>query len=407
MKGADMIVLVINCGSSSIKYQLFQLPDNKVLAKGIAERIGLENSALTHKVGDTKHVIEASIPDHKVGMALILKTLVDGDRGVIQDIHEIGAVGHRVVHGGESYSASVIIDDAVIKGIEDVADLAPLHNPPNLVGIHAAQDALPGVPNVAVFDTAFHQTIPPEAYLYALPYELYEKYRIRKYGFHGTSHAYVTRRAADMLGIPRHMVNLVTCHLGNGASIACVKDGKSIDTTMGMTPLPGVVMGTRCGDIDPAIIFYLLGKEEFKDFHEIDNLLNKKSGLLGLSGITSDMRDLEDSAAKKGPKCREQLALDIFDYRVSMYIGAYMAVLPRVDAIVFTGGIGENGHLTRWASCKSLGNLGVEIDTGLNKALVRGKEGDISMPSSRVKVLVIPTDEEGFIATETYELCKK
>lgn len=402
-----MIVLVINCGSSSIKYQLFEMNHKTVLAKGIVERIGLEAPNLVHKVDGRKHEVEVNASNHQEGMAVILQTLTDEKVGVIKSIDEIRAVGHRVVHGGERYSGSVVIDEKVIDAIRDVSDLAPLHNPANLTGIEAARKAMPEVPMVAVFDTAFHQTIPPHAYLYAVPYSLYEKYKVRKYGFHGTSHAFVTRRCAELLGIPVHKINLVTCHLGNGGSITCVREGKSIDTTMGMTPLPGVVMGTRCGDIDPAIIFYLLGKEEFGDYHDIDNLLNKKSGLLGISECTSDHRDLEDMAAAEGPESRAALALEIFNYRVSMYIGAYMAVLPRVDAIVFTGGIGENGPPVRWDACRNLTNLGISVDPIKNNETTKGKEGDVSAPQSQVKVMVIPTDEEGYIADETVALCFK
>lgn len=402
-----MIILVINCGSSSIKYQLYKMPEKRVLAKGIVERVGQKDSSITHRVGDENRTWPVQALDHKEGMKVIVTTLTDDKVGVIKNINEIMAVGHRVVHGGEEYSGSVIIDEKVIKCIEANCDLAPLHNPPNLTGIRSAQEALPGVPMVAVFDTAFHQTMPRCAYLYALPYELYEKYRIRKYGFHGTSHAYVAHRAAEILGIPYSHIHLVTCHLGNGASMACIKEGKSIDTSMGLTPLQGLVMGTRCGDIDPAIIGFLLGKEEFKDYHKIDTLLNKKSGLLGLSGISNDVRDLQERAKIDGPNSRAQLALDVFCYRLCFYIGAYMAILDRVDAIVFTGGIGENGYLIRWNACSSLGNLGVHIDPLRNRAMVGGKEGDVSAPNSHVKVLVIPTDEEGWIATETYNLCKR
>ncbi|MBN2712691.1 MAG: acetate kinase [Planctomycetes bacterium] len=399
-----MIVLVINCGSSSIKYQLYDMPSKKVLAKGLVEKIGEQISGLSHKYDGKKHEVELSIPNHKAGMEVILKTLTDGEVGVIKEISEIGAVGHRVVHGGEKYSGSVLIDDSVIKCIEDFCDLAPLHNPPNLTGIREAQAALPGVPMVAVFDTAFHQTIPAKAYLYALPYELYEKYRVRKYGFHGTSHAYITHRMAEVLGKPVDETNIITCHLGNGASMAAVENGKCIDTTMGMTPLPGLVMGTRCGDIDPAIIFYLLGKEEFKDYRDIDKILNKKSGLLGISEFSNDQRDLEEKAEKEGPESRAQLALDIFAYRVSFYIGAYMGIMKHVDAIVFTGGIGENGSIARSASCKPLANVGVELDEAKNNETIRGKEGEISTASSKTKVFVIPTDEEGWIASETFDL---
>ena len=347
-----MIVLVINCGSSSIKYQVFDMPEKKVLAKGLIDRIGLESGSLTHKVEDTKHQFEKAIPDHNVGMQLILAALVDPEHGVIKDIHEIKAVGHRVVHGGEQYNTSVVIDDEVIKGIESVTDLAPLHNPANLIGIKAVREALgDDVKMVAVFDTAFHQTLPEHAYLYPIPYKLYTENKVRKYGFHGTSHNFVTRKTASLLGIPEHQVNLIVCHLGNGGSITAVKNGKSIDTTMGMTPLAGVMMGTRSGDIDPAIPFYLLEKGICKDFHEVDTMLNKQSGIMGISEKTSDMRDIEEDAEQNGPKSRGQLVLDMFSYRVKKFIGAYMAVLDRVDAIAFTGGIGGK------RSCYSLGSM--------------------------------------------------
>ncbi|GHS91230.1 acetate kinase [Planctomycetales bacterium] len=402
-----MLVLVINCGSSSIKYQLFDMPTKKVLAKGLVERIGLPKAILTHKVGDNKNVFERDIPNHEVGMQLILDTLVGAECGVIKNIAEIKAAGHRVVHGGEKYNSSVAIDDEVIRGIEAVADLAPLHNPPNLVGIRAAQKALPGVPQVAVFDTAFHQTIPPRAYLYALPYELYEKHQVRRYGFHGTSHAYVTGRAAELLGIPRHQINLITCHLGNGGSITAVKEGRSIDTSMGMTPLAGVVMGTRSGDLDPAIAFYLLEKGVYKDYHEVDRVFNKESGLKGVSGGKSDMRDLHAGAVENGENSREQLALDIFDYRVTAYIGAYLTLLPRLDALVFTGGIGENDAATRWSIVKNLAHLNLTIDPIRNRETVGGREGEISSATSGTKVMVVPTDEEGFIAADTYRLTRE
>ena len=402
-----MIVLVINCGSSSIKYQVFDMPEKKVLAKGLVERIGLDEGLLTHKVKDTKHQFEKKIPDHTVGMELILAALTDPEHGVIKDIHEIKAVGHRVVHGGERYNTSVVIDDEVIKGIEDVADLAPLHNPPNLIGIEAIKKALGNeVKMVAVFDTAFHQTLPEHAFLYPLPYKLYKEHKIRKYGFHGTSHHFVTRKTASLLGIPEHQVNLIICHLGNGGSITAVKNGKSIDTTMGLTPLAGVMMGTRCGDIDPAIAFYLLEKGVCKDYREVDAMFNKESGILGVSEKTSDMRDIEDDAAEQGPESRAQLVLDLFSYRVKKFIGSYMAVLGRVDAIAFTGGIGENGPIIRWSACDTLGSLGVKLDPIKNNSMFRGKEGDISAPDSATKVMVIATDEEGFIASDTYRLVK-
>ncbi len=403
--GKSMKILVINCGSSSIKYQMYQMPEKTVLAKGMVEKIGEQDSRLIHQAGGNKHVKDGAVADHKAGMTLIAEALVDKEVGVISDISEIGAVGHRVVHGGETYSGSVIIDDDVIKCIEDFCDLAPLHNPPNLTGIREARALLPDVPMVAVFDTAFHQSIPPRAYMYALPYELYEKYRIRKYGFHGTSHAYVTHRAAEMLGRDLDSLNVITCHLGNGCSMAAVENGKSVDTTMGLTPLQGLVMGTRCGDIDAAITFYLMGKEEYSDYHSLDKLFNKKSGLLGLSGVSNDLRNISEQAARDGRESRAQLALDVFDYRLCFYIGAYMGVLPKVHAIIFTGGIGQNGAQVRADACKNLRNLGVYLDEEKNKQMVGGKEGDIATADSPVRLLVIPTDEEGWIATDTYKLC--
>ncbi len=401
-----MIVLVINCGSSSIKYQLYDMPSKKVMAKGLAEKVGEDKSLLTHRRGEEKFEISKPIPNHKVGIELILSCLTDAKTGVLKNVREIGAVGHRVVHGGERYSDAMRIDQDVITCIEECSDLAPLHNPPNLIGIHECRNALPGVPMVAVFDTAFHQTLPKEAYLYALPYEAYERYRIRKYGFHGTSHAYITHRAAELLKKPVSKVNLVTCHLGNGCSMTAVRNGKSVDTTMGFTPLAGLVMGTRCGDIDPAIIPYLMSKPEYAKVSEVDKLMNKKSGLLGISGISNDMRNLEADAAKNGPSSRSQLAIDMFCYRVKAFVGQYMALLGRVDAVCFMGGIGENGAGVREHSLAGLENFGVVMDREKNNATLRGKEGDVSMPGSKTKILVIPTDEEGWIAEETYKHCK-
>ena len=400
-----MIVLVINCGSSSIKYQLYNMPEKKVLAKGLCEKVGEASSLLTHRRGDEKFEFSQPIPNHKVGIELILSCLTDAEKGgVLSNVREISAVGHRVVHGGESYSNAMRIDQEVISCIEDCSELAPLHNPPNLIGINECRGALPGVPMVAVFDTAFHQTLPREAYLYPLPYDVYEKYRIRRYGFHGTSHAYVTHRAAEMLKKPVSEVNLITCHLGNGCSMAAVKNGKSIDTTMGFTPLAGLMMGTRCGDIDPAIIPYLLSKPEYKNYADVDKMMNKQSGLLGVSGVSNDMRDLENDAAKGDKESRSQLAIDMFCYRVKHFIGAYMALLGRVDAICFMGGIGENGADVRTASVAGMENFGVSIDIEKNK--IRGKEADVSADGSKIKVLVVPTDEEGWIAEETFKLCK-
>ena len=394
-----MKVLVINAGSSSIKYQLFQMPEATVVARGQVERIGETGGELVHARNGEKHRREMTVEDHQHAMEVILEALVAEDTGVIGDIAEIGAVGHRVVHGGEEFTGSVVIDDAVIKSIEDFADLAPLHNPPNLTGIRAAQSKLPGVVQVACFDTAFHTTIPEKAYVYALPYEMYEKYRVRRYGFHGTSHRYVARRAAQLLGKDKYAVNVITCHLGNGCSITAVKAGQSVDTSMGLTPLEGLVMGTRTGDFDPAIIFYLARKGYELD--ELKKICNKESGLLGISGESNDMRTLASRAAR-GNK-RAQLALDIFAYRVKKYIGAYAAVLGRLDAVIFTGGIGENAVEIRREICGGMGQIGLELDEAKNKAIT-GKEADIAADGSSVRVLVIPTDEEAAIAPDTYKL---
>jgi acetate kinase len=396
-----MKVLVVNCGSSSIKYQLFQMPQGTVLARGLVERIGEERSALLHEYNNHKHRLEGNVADHQAGMALILETLIAPRVGVIKNITEIGAVGHRVVHGGEEFTGSVLITDKVLASIERFADLAPLHNPPNLVGIRAAQSKLPGIPQVACFDTAFHTTIPEVAYLYALPYELYKQYGIRRYGFHGTSHRYVARRAAALLGRGKYEINCITCHLGNGCSVAAVKNGRSIDTSMGLTPLEGLVMGTRSGDFDPAILFYLADKG-YK-VAALNNLCNKQSGLLGLSGESNDMRTLSEKAAQGDRRAR--LAIDVFCYRVRKYIGSYTAVLGTLDAVIFTGGIGENAVDVRHEICRDLGQIGLQIDPARNQAVVRA-EGEISTPDSRVKVLVIPTNEEGAIAADTHEIAR-
>ncbi|MBN2436047.1 MAG: acetate kinase [Spirochaetes bacterium] len=397
-----MIILVINCGSSSIKFQLFDMPTKKDMAKGLIERIGEDDAKITYKYNGEKHVEVLPIKDHKAGLAKLAQMITDEKTGVISSLSEIEAVGHRVVHGGECYNSSVLIDETVIKGIDECAELAPLHNPPNLMGINEAMSMFPGAKNVAVFDTAFHQTIPDYAFTYPLPHKYYEDYKVRRYGFHGTSHAYVTERSAELLGKPVDQVNLITCHLGNGCSITAVKNGKSVDTSMGLTPLEGLVMGTRSGDIDPAILFYLAKKENLK-MEDFDRILNKESGLLGISGISNDQRNLEDL---QDTNERAKLALDIFDYKLKKYIGSYMAVLNDVDAIVFTGGIGENGSLTRGKSCSGLEALGVQIDDRKNEETIRGKEGEISKPSSKVKILVVPTDEEGRIASDTYQLVK-
>ena len=396
-----MKVLVINAGSSSVKYQLYQMPEGTVLAKGLVERIGDKASRLSQTVGDRTHDIEKAVADHEQAMDLILTMLADPEYGVLKDVSEIASVGHRVVHGGEEFSGSMLIDDSVVASIEKFADLAPLHNPPNLTGIRASQHGLPDAKQVACFDTAFHTTIPEVAYLYALPYEIYEQYRVRRYGFHGISHRYVARRAADLMGKDKNRANIITCHLGNGCSITAVKNGKSVDTSMGLTPLEGVVMGTRSGDMDPAILFYLADKGY--SVEELSTLCNKKSGLLGISGQSNDMRNLREFAA--AGDTRAQLAIDIFAYRIKKYIGAYTAVLGTVDAIVFTGGIGENNPNLRAQICADQQQIGIEIDPDKNAAAL-GKEGQIGTHGSRVKVFVVPTDEEAAIAKDTYELAK-
>lgn len=394
-----MKVLVINAGSSSIKYQLFQMPQAEVIAKGVVERIGEETSQLKHSCGGEKYSSDVKAADHEDGMAVILETLVDKNFGAISNVSEIAAVGHRVVHGGEEFTGSVIINDKVVASIEKFADLAPLHNPPNLTGIRAARSNLPAAAQVACFDTAFHTTIDKVAYLYALPYELYEKYQIRRYGFHGTSHRYVARRTAELMELGKYDVNLITCHLGNGCSITAVKNGRSVDTSMGLTPLEGVVMGTRSGDFDPAILFYLAEKGYSID--DLNKMCNKKSGLIGISGKSNDMRNLSDLATQ-GDK-RAALAIDIFCYHIKKYIGAYSAVLGRVDAVVFTGGIGENAVGIRSKICTELGQVGIELDEERNTS-ARDCEAQISTDNSQVKVFVIPTNEEGAIAKDTYKM---
>jgi acetate kinase len=394
-----MKVLVVNCGSSSIKYRLVEMPAGTVLAKGLLERIGESGGAQVHEAGGRKVRAEGAVADHAAGMALLLEALTTGETKVLNDVEEIGAVGHRVVHGGEEFTGSVIISDDVEAGIERFSDLAPLHNPPNLIGIRAARQALRHAPQVACFDTAFHATLPPLAYIYALPYELYEKFGVRRYGFHGTSHRYVARRAAEMLGLHKYAINCITCHLGNGCSAAAVREGRSVDTSMGLTPLEGLVMGTRTGDFDPAILFYLADKGY--NVAALNKLCNKQSGLLGLSGASNDMRTVAEQARQGN--ARAQLALDVFAYRLKKYIGAYAAVLGRVDAVVFTGGIGENAPAVRAASCSNLDQLGIRLDEQRNAAAV-GREGEIQADDSRVKILVTATDEEAAIAADAYQL---
>ncbi len=397
----NMKVLVINAGSSSIKYQLFEMPSTDPIAKGLLERIGQEGCNLSHEHNGCERKISEYVPDHAAGISLILKTLVDADDAVLEDISQIQAVGHRVVHGGEEFTDSCLVDDEVIASIERFSELAPLHNPANLTGIFAAKKHLPQAVQVACFDTAFHASIPKTAYLYALPYEIYEKYRVRRYGFHGTSHNYVARRAAELEGREFEQVNTITCHLGNGCSIAAVKAGKSVDTSMGFTPLEGVVMGTRSGDFDPAILFYL--SEKGYTVSDLNNMCNKHSGLLGISGSSNDMRNL-CSLASSGDE-RAILAIDIFAYRVRKYVGAYTAVLGSVDTIVFTGGIGENNAAIRAKICGNLTQLSIDVDERKNASVIH-VEGIISSDSSRTKIYVIPTNEEGAIAKDTYRIVK-
>ncbi|GAB6088283.1 acetate/propionate family kinase [Alkaliphilus crotonatoxidans] len=395
-----MKVLVLNCGSSSLKYQLINMENEEVLAKGIAERIGIEDGFVKHEaIGKDKLFVEENMGNHKAAIKIVLKAISDPVYGAIKSMDEIGAVGHRVVHGGEKFADSVLITPEVKTTLEECSDIAPLHNPPNLMGIAACEEILPNVPMVAVFDTAFHQTMPKSSYLYALPYELYEKHQIRRFGFHGTSHKYVAMRAAEILGKPLESLKLVTCHLGNGASVTAVDGGKSIDTTMGFTPLEGLVMGTRCGDIDPAITTFLQEKVKLSAA-EVNNIMNKKSGVLGISGVSNDFRDLEAAAAEGNE--RAQLALDIFHKRVKKYIGAYAAEMGGLDAVVFTAGLGENSADTRSEICAGLEFLGIKIDPKKNNE--RGKETIVSTDDSRTKVLLIPTNEELMIARDTVKL---
>ena len=396
-----MNILVINCGSSSLKYQLIDMNGEEVLAKGLVERIGIEGSRIKHDTtGKERVIIEEPMKDHKRALELVLEAIVDEKYGAIKSMDEIGAVGHRVVHGGEDFSSSTIIDDEVMKAIENNIELAPLHNPPNIMGIEACKELMPEVPMVAVFDTAFHQTIPADNYIYALPYELYEKYKIRRYGFHGTSHKYVSQRAAEILGKDIRDLNIVTAHLGNGSSVTAVEGGKSVDTSMGFTPLEGLAMGTRSGDIDPAIIPFIMEKEGLS-FEKVNQMLNKGSGVLGISGISSDFRDLE-IAADEGNQ-RAKLALEVFANRVKKYIAAYAAQMCRIDVLVFTAGIGENSASMRELICDGLECLNIIIDKELNEQ-ASGKEAIISKNIGGVTIMVIPTNEELMIARDTLEL---
>lgn len=398
-----MKVLVINCGSSSLKYQLINMDNEVVLAKGICERIGIEGSFLKHQPGEgDKITIEKPMPTHTEAIQSVLEALTNSTHGVIKNMSEINAVGHRVVHAGEKFATSVIINDAVMDALKECIELAPLHNPPNIIGIEACKKIMPNVPMVGVFDTAFHQTMPEEAYIYALPYEMYEKYKVRRYGFHGTSHKYVSERAAEFLEKPLSELKIITCHLGNGASISAVKNGKSVDTSMGFTPLEGLVMGTRAGDMDPAIVTFLQEKENLTAA-QVNDLMNKKSGVLGISKLSSDFRDIEEAAAAGNKNA--QLALDIYNYRVKKYIGAYMAAMNGADVIVFTAGLGENSDVVRETICKDMEFFGIKIDPQKNK--VRGKLTDISAEDSKVKVLIVPTNEELMIARDTKTLLNK
>jgi acetate kinase len=393
-----MKILVLNCGSSSIKYQLFDMASGVVLAKGIVEKIGLKGSFIKNERHDGDKVkLEGEILDHQSGIEYILGMMISEKRGVIKDLNEINAIGHRLVHGGETFKGSCYLDDLTIKGVEDCSDLAPLHNPANLKGIYAMKTLLPHVPQVGVFDTSFHQTMPDYSFMYAIPYSLYKKYGIRRYGFHGTSHSYVAKRACEVLDQDYHTRKIITCHLGNGASITAIKNGKSMDTSMGLTPVEGLIMGTRSGDVDGGVITLIMEKEEI-DFASLNTLINKHSGLLGVSGVSSDMREIETAAAEGNE--RAALSLKMYDYRVKKYVGAYAAAMGGVDILVFTGGVGENGWETRENICSELEFLGIEFDSEKNKG-VKGKEIVVSKPGSKVTVIVVPTNEEFVIASET------
>ena len=398
-----MKILVLNCGSSSVKYKLIDLDgvNQNVMAEGGVEKLGLPDSFLKFKFNGEKVTITTSMPNHEVAVRVILDNLTSEKYGCIKDFGEIDAVGHRIVHGGEKFNTSVIITDEVIAKVKECYDLAPLHNPANITGIEAISAIMPDVPQVGVFDTAFHQTMPAYAYMYALPWQAYSKYGVRRYGFHGTSHRYVARRACDFLGLDYEAQRIITCHIGNGGSITAVKDGKSVDTSMGLTPVEGLMMGTRCGDVDPAALLYIQQKEGFSTA-DMQKLINKKSGVLGVSGVSSDMRDIENAVAAGNE--RAQLALDMYEYRITKYIGAYTAALGGVDVILFTGGVGENQAGTREKICRQLEFLGIDFDAEKNKT--RGEEIELTRQGSKVRVVVIPTDEEYMIACDTAALVK-
>ena len=398
-----MKILVLNCGSSSVKYKLLDMTSKEVLGSGGVEKIGMKGSFLKHtKQNGEKVILEGEVLEHQLAIEYILGVLTSEKHGCIKSMEEIEAVGHRVVHGGEKFNSSVVITDEVIQNIEACIEIAPLHNPPNLAGISAISDLLPQVPQVAVFDTAYHQTMPEHAYMYGIPYSLYKKYGIRRYGFHGTSHRYVSRRACEFLGLDYESTKIITAHIGNGGSITAIENGKSVDTSMGFTPVEGLMMGTRSGDVDLGVVTYLMEKEMIST-GATTTLFNKHSGVLGVSGISSDMRDIENAIAEGNQ--RAKLALDMYEYRIKKYIGSYAAVLNGFDVLVFTGGVGENQTITRDRICNEMSYLGIEIDPEINK--IRGEELELSTPNSMIKVVVIPTDEEYMIASDTMELVTK
>jgi len=398
-----MKILVLNCGSSSIKYQLFTMTNKEVIAKGGIEKLGMKGSFLKHVRQDGQVIVfEGEILDHKVGIEYILGVLTSEKHGCLTNLNEIDAVGHRVVHGGERFNSSVLLTDEVLVEVTKCIDIAPLHNPPNLKGISAMEELIPGIPQVGVLDTAFHQTMEPKAYMNGIPYVLYKKYGIRRYGFHGTSHRYVTKRACDLLGVDYNTQKIISCHLGNGASVAAVKNGKSFDTSMGFTPLEGLVMGTRCGDLDVGVVQYIMEKEEI-GVRSANTLFNKHAGMLGISGISSDMREIE--MAKANGHERAELALDMYNYKVKKYIGSYIAAMGGLDILILTGGIGENAHTTREGVCSDLDFLGISLDYEKNKGF--RSEGIISTPDSKVKIMVVPTDEELLIALDTEQIVRE
>ncbi|KGN98903.1 acetate kinase [Porphyromonas gingivicanis] len=399
-----MNILVLNCGSSSVKYKLMEMPQANVLAQGVVEKLGLEDSFLRFKLpnGD-KVVLEKYMPEHTVAIDFVLQTLTSEQYGCIKSLKEIDAVGHRLVHGGDKFSKSVVITDEVVAKVTECIDLAPLHNPPSLKGIAAVTELMPEVPQVGVFDTSFQQTMPEHAYMYALPYEYYEKYGVRRYGFHGTSHRYVSQRACEFLGLDFKKTRIITAHIGNGASISAIKNGECIDTSLGLTPTEGLIMGTRCGDVDPGALVFI-GEKEKMSYADLSNMINKKSGVLGISGVSSDMREIEAAIAAGNE--RAKLALEMYDYRIKKYVGALAATMGGVDVIVFTGGVGENQTTTREYVCRDMEYMGIQLDNELN-AKVRGEECLLSTADSKVKVVVIPTDEEKMIALDTLELIKK